>query len=914
MSRYSLALSTLLIVLASSPVQAGCFTGDTMLPVSYPGPGFVPLVILDQSDFDVGDCEPFGQRIWHALDVSGNSSGYYLFSATGRGLDVWNVTNPDSPSLTDHVSSDPPDNGVPFVGPSDFDFYFQTVDSPTGHHDTAVMGSRGSGLVIWNATNKNNVRAAYQDDRTTVSDIAEVYSFEANNGTRYAVATSFDADGLLLYDMDRALNFNRCRETSGSCSNVLLGRIDSGVSGFGEFLAGDGDYVAMNRRAGINRRIEVWNLSNPLSPNLRLTTTASQKIGSLALWVQGGSVYLAGLDLDDPLLYIYNISCVTGSGTCNLGSPIATRNVQNSTSFPTQNNVFFSRGSSTPYLYVGNVSPVGCSDQREYIFDVSNPSNPDELTPQNVNPNGYWGHYYEDCGGFPDVRPRGGVFHPMNGRAILYRAVYKAIDSHEIGDGVQNPPDANFSWSPLQPYAGQSVTFTDTSISVPAADDWDWTFEDGTPSSAAGVDQVTVVFGDVGNPTTKTVTLDVANSAGSDMVSREITVRNPAPVITGASASPNPAQPCGNVQLSALGVSGFPTPTVSWVVNTSPPTNLFGAVANWSVPPDIPLGNYTATATATNGAGTPATAGTTISVQNVPLGFSGAVTAQNSVGSGFVTFTAVTTGATEWRWNFGDGTPLVWESFTGTQKTHTYAGPGTYTVTVEIRGCDQGTTLTSTPIQVEIQLSALGIVSFGVDPGGANCSLGSCNISSGTTLSVSQVVEGGPDSYEYDWNGDGVYDEIRSTPATSHRYCEAFGFPGGFPRLLVRRGGDSVGPESSPDRLFVSGSACTPPSTPTGLNAAVNGTSISLVWSDNANSESGYRVLRSLDGLVYREIATLSANSTGYADQDLSVGTYTYKVQAFGVDGVSGFSNTAMGEVIEKPLEQIFADNFESGN
>ncbi|MBB1125319.1 M12 family metallo-peptidase [Thiospirillum jenense] len=87
----------------------------------------------------------------------------------------------------------------------------------------------------------------------------------------------------------------------------------------------------------------------------------------------------------------------------------------------------------------------------------------------------------------------------------------------------------------------------------------------------------------------------------------------------------------------------------------------------------------------------------------------------------------------------------------------------------------------------------------------------------------------------------------------------------------------------------------TPPNAPTNLLATANTTnnSISLNWSDNAATETGYKVQSSLDGSNWTDIATLNSNATSYTDSNLISGmSYSYRVYAYNGIGNSAFSNT----------------------
>lgn len=88
--------------------------------------------------------------------------------------------------------------------------------------------------------------------------------------------------------------------------------------------------------------------------------------------------------------------------------------------------------------------------------------------------------------------------------------------------------------------------------------------------------------------------------------------------------------------------------------------------------------------------------------------------------------------------------------------------------------------------------------------------------------------------------------------------------------------------------------AVTPLNPPTGLSATTQSSSeISLSWTDNSNTEEGYRIERSSSNFV--QIAEVGPNVTAYSDTGLNPSTrYTYRVGAFNTAaGGSQYSNEA---------------------
>jgi hypothetical protein len=86
-----------------------------------------------------------------------------------------------------------------------------------------------------------------------------------------------------------------------------------------------------------------------------------------------------------------------------------------------------------------------------------------------------------------------------------------------------------------------------------------------------------------------------------------------------------------------------------------------------------------------------------------------------------------------------------------------------------------------------------------------------------------------------------------------------------------------------------------PPAAPTNLTAtAVSSNQINLSWTDHSNNETGFKVERSRLGRSFRQIATVRANVTRYADIGRHRSTtYRYRVRAYNAGGNSAYSNIA---------------------
>ncbi len=90
---------------------------------------------------------------------------------------------------------------------------------------------------------------------------------------------------------------------------------------------------------------------------------------------------------------------------------------------------------------------------------------------------------------------------------------------------------------------------------------------------------------------------------------------------------------------------------------------------------------------------------------------------------------------------------------------------------------------------------------------------------------------------------------------------------------------------------------------PTGLSAtSMSSTAVSLAWKDNASSETGYAIERSLDGTNFKQVNTVGANITTYTNGKLVTGTkYYYRVRAFDGSGDGAYSSIASVTPVTPP-------------
>lgn len=91
-------------------------------------------------------------------------------------------------------------------------------------------------------------------------------------------------------------------------------------------------------------------------------------------------------------------------------------------------------------------------------------------------------------------------------------------------------------------------------------------------------------------------------------------------------------------------------------------------------------------------------------------------------------------------------------------------------------------------------------------------------------------------------------------------------------------------------------STATAPVLPSNFSATVSGTTVTLTWTDNANNESGFSILRqNPNGTSYSW--GISPNTQNATDDNLAGGAYTYAIMAYNSYGNSGWSSSVSATV-----------------
>ena len=282
------------------------------------------------------------------------------------------------------------------------------------------------------------------------------------------------------------------RECTSNCPGVYLGRIgDLPAKYVHGVQVGNRHFVAITTGDVPPFALEIWEVTNPSNPaRIFRGFGPPNLVNGVAMWNQSGRTYMAVRRTATGEIYDVT-TCVTGG--CSAPQLVASKPLAVMFQSTHWQSAVFSRSGSTPVLYFGNHDLCRENDipgRTEYLFDVTDASNPQEIFTQRTIVHAgetvdYWSWYYSTHQkGFSHMAPRAGKFNGAN----FYRAAGTIFDIHEWLGGGSVPPTANFTWSPAEIYPGDPVTFTDTSVGTVTTRAW--TFPDGTPGAAVASPQV----------------------------------------------------------------------------------------------------------------------------------------------------------------------------------------------------------------------------------------------------------------------------------------------------------------------------------------------------------------------------------------------------------------------------------------
>jgi PKD repeat protein len=722
-----------------------------------------------------------------------------LFAATGNHVIGWDIANPGAPR---EVFNQCRPTRVPCCS-GDTDWFFNQVRAPEGDSSViAIAGDAGLGVVVLATSSPQT--PSYQDADVNVAKLTLVRRATAPRDV--AVVNLAGSIKFALYDLQKA-KVAQCHERnfaggSGTCSAAASPYLGVSTVPRADHFAGAGRYLV----ASHSNTLGVWDFGPSVTSPTHVGTGSPGFVRALEAWEQGGQVFVAVASSYEVKLYSYPAgftTCAAAPCQPNLVKTLATPG--GSGQGTSVDSLRVSKDGGRVYLYVGSGGVRGTAPQREWIFDVTNPALAEDLTPQ--HPEGYWGWYYLDNGGFDNIDPGDAVV----GSSHLYRATHGLLDVHAIA--LDAPPVADFTWSPSGTiYLGSNVQFQDLSTREP--DLWHWTF--GTVAVDSGQNPTLVLNPATFAPGPLPVTLRACNAQGCDQVTKTLQLVDPMPALGSVTVSSTTAKPCETIRYSAVSPSGQPPLIYDWRVrdaatNTVVVTQLNGgATYDFALPP-APLNGYRGELTLRNSVGQDIeTSPVTNSQPLDALAISG-LTYDTPIVNGAVQFHLQETGATKWEW-FWDVSPTASiNAPDGPKSTFTIASEGrnplhhfppsaadeTYRVVVRVSNCvDPAPRVHELTVQVPAFLQ-LEINRFEVF--GLFCLAGTCQATPGSQLEFYQEVDGAPELYDYDWNGDGTFEDAGHAmppfcPGLTTRVCHTYpsSTSGTFrPALRIRRGSSS---------------------------------------------------------------------------------------------------------------------------
>jgi hypothetical protein len=451
----SLALLPALALGHAAPAAAGCTLCTPAVPTPEAlwgnleplDPLGVPLPAQRDSTLYTGQAGQFPDS--HLpLFTSITTVGGYAFVAYTGGFEIWSLSN--SPAITRQSVTDGwRGDFLAWPNISESRWLIWDIATPPGNRDVVVTAGY-VGISVWDTRNKAAPRQAYQDGMDGVFMIKQGQSVWVGHigGRDYAflAVPQTDPSGLFMYDVTQALTFlpNGCAEDTTvqiGCPGVYKGKLgtDGAFWVDGITTAAGRTFVAYGTGLA-SGDVQIWDVTTPTAPQFVVRFLGSgAHPNAAAFWHDSArdKDYL-GVRTTFKALIEDVTPCLDGDGCSSteiqqtwqatLAAPIAT------------DFVTFSRSGTAPYLYFGTDDKHSAGLQREFLYNVSDPAAPVEVSPKGtINVGGslvdYWGYYYEgNASGYNQVMPRVAVFDGTN----LYRTAWTLFDIHSFAEADPN--------------------------------------------------------------------------------------------------------------------------------------------------------------------------------------------------------------------------------------------------------------------------------------------------------------------------------------------------------------------------------------------------------------------------------------------------------------------------------------------
>lgn len=241
----------------------------------------------------------------------------------------------------------------------------------------------------------------------------------------------------------------------------------------------------------------------------------------------------------------------------------------------------------------------------------------------------------------------------------------------------------------------------------------------------------------------------------------------------------------------------------------------------------------------------------------------------------------------QYDWEFGDGAVG-----SGINASHAYSSTGTYSVTLTVTDNAGAMNSSSVDVTVADQDSLNVPTGLGATVDGLNVSL---TWQDNNTNESEYLVERG-----VKYRGKVTYNVVATLPADTTSYLDTVPETGEYRYRIVAKNSVNEATSSTLNVSVTSGSGGPEPgglAAPSNLTLSVSGSTVSLTWSDNTDSEDGFYIERGFKRkgqFSFEQIGTVGVNQTSYIDDvsSLPTGSYGYRVRAFNSSEVSDFSNT----------------------